>query len=100
MLSDWIDPNVFAVCVLGIGGPLLGLAGLLVGRPGRPHRRVLGAVAVLLAALAAAAAAGGQPFAVWLAPAALAGICGLFLALGSLWLGHSCEWVLGLLRRP
>src|SRR4051794_17683708 len=100
MFWERINPDLLAVCLLGGGAPVLGLAGLLVRRPAAWHRRALVVAVIALGSLGAAAAAGGQPRAAWLAPALLAGLCGLCLALASPGLDRACAWVLGVLRLP
>jgi hypothetical protein len=84
MSEPWIDPALSVVLALGIGGPVLGLIGLVRQSPRGwlPARAVLASLP-LVAGFCAAAAAQGQPAAVWLPFALLAGMCGLFCVLGS-----------------
>ena len=72
MSTPWLDPDVWTVCCLGIGGPLLGLLGLL--KPPSSARtccRTLPlALGILVACGCGLAAWLEQPPGIWLPPLA------------------------------
>src|SRR5260370_17372056 len=74
--SNSLSTVLMAVRTYGIGGPVLGLVGLLErsARPGRRWPRAGSILSGLLALVASALAVAGQPVMIWLAVAALAAI--------------------------
>src|SRR3954452_23735258 len=96
MAHAWLEPDVTSLCLLGVGGPALALAGLLVRR--RPRECDL-AAAGLAAAAAAAAAANGPDWS-WLPPLALACACVLSRLLRSGRARPAPSAALALARRP
>ena len=76
----WIDPNLFVLVLLVLGGILLGTTGLLAGRGRAWPRRVWLGSAIGLLALGGAAAVAGQPKELWFPPAVGgAGVFGLLV---------------------
>lgn len=79
MIEPWMEPNLFLVLLVGLGGPLLAVLGLAFDslRGLQPWKAaVLPVVLALAAAWGAAAAALGQPAGIWLPLLGLAGLCG------------------------
>src|SRR5260370_3038105 len=74
--SNSLSTVLMAVRTYGIGGPVLGLVGLLErsARPGRRWPRAGSILSGLLALVASALAVAGQPVMIWLAVAALAAV--------------------------
>jgi hypothetical protein len=83
MTAPWFEPALSLLFTLGVGGPILGLLGLL--RPSEARKRTRQTILLTLGLLAvgfsAAAAVLGQPPLLWAPPAALVGVCGLFWGL-------------------
>jgi len=102
MYSDGISADLIGMCIVGLGGSLLGLMGLLAGPgAGKGRGKLVGPLVVLLlAGTAGAAAALGQPSPVWLPILVLAGVCGLFHASRLPQLSHAGCTVLAVLRKP
>src|SRR5262245_34320038 len=105
MTTPSAEAGLLGVCLLGVGGSVLGLIGLLAQSISGRSRKWFTAGAVVLAAAGLAALAGAavtyrlSPD-VWLGPAALAAACMLFWTLRSAWLPRACAAVLGIARRP
>src|SRR5262245_15047405 len=102
MSGPWVNVDLWAVCWLGAGGAVLGLAGLLAAafrKPGfwKAAQLLAGGTA---AAVAAAAELRGQPPGISLPPLALAAVCLAAWLLASARFSRVATWGLGRLRTP
>jgi hypothetical protein len=96
------DLYLLLVCVVGVGGALLGLLGLVArserGGTFRSWFTLLAALA--LAVWTAFLGWSGQPLVRWLPLLVLAGVALLLLAVRSRWISHLGGSLLGVFRRP
>jgi hypothetical protein len=102
MAGPWSDPLFLQVCVLGVGGVLLGLLHLLVNKPGqRPVLLLTNLVLALVLTLAAATTALlSQSAGLWLPLAGLAGVCAVSGAVHSVCGGRLIAAIFARLLTP
>jgi hypothetical protein len=100
MLPAWWPQHLFIGCFLGIGGPILGLAGLLLWTPRQNRRRsrANGTLVLLLLGSAGTAFALGQPPGIWQPPLVLAALFASFSAIRTPFIARAGALLLSVLR--